>query len=73
MLYANNLFNFVSLLYDKEKKALGIDWEDEIVKGTLVTKGGAIVHPDIKRAGAPPAAKAECESKAETPAEENDG
>ncbi len=73
MLYANNLFNFVSLLYDKEKKALGIDWEDEIVKGTLVTKGGAIVHPDIKQAGAPRAAKAQSESKAATTAEENDG
>ncbi len=72
-LYDNNLFNFVSLIYDKEKKALGIDWEDEIVRGTLVTKGGAIVHPDIKRAGTPPAVKPESESKAATPAEENDG
>ncbi|HLS68457.1 MAG TPA: Re/Si-specific NAD(P)(+) transhydrogenase subunit alpha, partial [Kiloniellales bacterium] len=30
MLYANNLFNFVSLLVDKEAKALKVDWEDEI-------------------------------------------
>jgi NAD(P) transhydrogenase subunit alpha len=73
MLYANNLFNFVSLIYDKESKALAIDWEDEIVTGTLVTKDGAVVHPALAAAKAPegetPAATAE------TPAEEaeNDG
>ena len=59
MLYANNLFNFFSLLYDKESGALAIDWEDEIVKSTLVTKDGAVVHPDFKPSGGPrPAANA---------------
>ncbi|MDF2094733.1 Re/Si-specific NAD(P)(+) transhydrogenase subunit alpha [Aquibaculum arenosum] len=47
MLYANNLFNFVSLLFDKESKALKVDWDDEIVKGTLVTREGAVVHPAL--------------------------
>ncbi len=47
-LYANNLFNFVALLFDKEKKALAINWDDEIVKGTLVTKDGQIVHPNLQ-------------------------
>jgi NAD(P) transhydrogenase subunit alpha len=47
-LYANNLFNFVALLFDKEKKALAIDWDDDIVKGTLVTKDGKIVHPNLQ-------------------------
>jgi NAD(P) transhydrogenase subunit alpha len=47
MLYANNVFNFVSLLYDKESQALAIDWDDEIVSGTLVTRDGAIVHPAL--------------------------
>jgi len=56
MLYANNVFNFVSLLYDKESQALAIDWDDEIVTGTLVTKDGAIVHPALIPAGAPPPA-----------------
>lgn len=51
MLYANNLFNFVSLLVDKEAKALKIDWEDEIVKGTLVTRDGAVVHAALSSAG----------------------
>ena len=47
-LYANNLFNFLSLIYDKDAKGLAIDWEDEIVKGALVTRGGAIVHPALE-------------------------
>jgi NAD(P) transhydrogenase subunit alpha len=73
MLYANNLFNFVSLLYDKESKALAIDWEDEIVTGTLVTKDGAVVHPALTAAKAPMAGAPA--AAAETPAEEaeNDG
>ena len=46
MLYANNIYNFLALLVDKESKSLAIDWDDEIVKGTLVTKDGQIVHPN---------------------------
>ena len=72
MLYANNLFNFVSLLYDKESKELAIDWEDEIVQGTLVTRDGAVVHPELKPSGtAPaPAAKVEPEGAPEDPPED---
>jgi NAD(P) transhydrogenase subunit alpha len=40
-LYARNLFNFVSLIVDKKTGALSIDWNDEIVKGSAVTKDGA--------------------------------
>lgn len=48
-LYARNLFNFVStLMYDKETKRLNVNWEDELIKGTLITKGGQIVHPMVK-------------------------
>ena len=54
MLYANNVFNFLSLLYDQESQALAIDWEDEIVTGTLVTRDGAIVHPALAPASEPP-------------------
>ncbi len=61
MLYANNLFNFVSLLYDQESKELAIDWEDEIVQGTLVTRDGAVVHPDLKPSGTAPAPAAKVE------------
>jgi NAD(P) transhydrogenase subunit alpha len=47
-LYARNLFNFVSLIVDKKSGILAIDWNDEIVKGALVTKDGDIVHPAAK-------------------------
>jgi NAD(P) transhydrogenase subunit alpha len=65
MLYANNVFNFVSLLYDKESQALAIDWDDEIVSGTLVTRDGAIVHPAL-------APKSEPEPKPEPEPEPED-
>ncbi len=35
-LYSKNIFNFVSNLYDKEKKSVNINLEDEIIKETLV-------------------------------------
>jgi H+-translocating NAD(P) transhydrogenase subunit alpha len=47
-LYARNLFNFVSLLVDKKTGQLAIDWNDEIVKGALITKDGNIVHAAVK-------------------------
>ena len=37
-LYAKNLFNFVNYLYDKEKKGILINKEDEIVQATLMDK-----------------------------------
>ncbi len=46
-LYARNLFNFVDLLVDKENKTLAIDEEDELIKGAMITKDGAIVHPRL--------------------------
>ncbi|HET7334407.1 MAG TPA: Re/Si-specific NAD(P)(+) transhydrogenase subunit alpha [Rhizomicrobium sp.] len=47
-LYARNLFNFVSLIVDKETKGLKLDWDDEIVKGAGLTRDGEIVHPNVK-------------------------
>jgi len=35
-LYAKNVFNFVSNLYDKESKKININLEDEIIKKTLI-------------------------------------
>jgi NAD(P) transhydrogenase subunit alpha len=46
-LYARNLFNFVETLIDKKEKKLAINWDDEIVKGTVLTRDGAIVHPNF--------------------------
>ena len=44
-LYAKNLFAFLETMIDKESKALRIDGEDELVKATRLTFGGAVVHP----------------------------
>lgn len=46
-LYAKNLLNFLTPLVDKETKALKIDRADDIVKGTLLTTEGQIVHPNF--------------------------
>ena len=35
-LYAKNVFNFISNLYDKENKKLNINFEDEIIEKTLI-------------------------------------
>jgi NAD(P) transhydrogenase subunit alpha len=47
-LYSRNLFNFISLLVDKKTGALAIDWNDEIVTGSGLTRDGAVVHPSLK-------------------------
>jgi len=46
-LYARNLQAFVEPLIDKEKKTMAINWDDELVKGTLIAKDGAIVNAMI--------------------------
>jgi len=58
-LYARNVLNFLGLLIDKETKELAIDMDDEIIKGTLVTRDGAVVHPTLAPAAAKPAAEPE--------------
>jgi NAD(P) transhydrogenase subunit alpha len=50
-LYARNLFNLLQLMIDKDSKALAIDWDDEIIKGICVTRGGAVVHPALAGKG----------------------
>jgi H+-translocating NAD(P) transhydrogenase subunit alpha len=45
-LYAKNLLAFLGLIIDKEKQ-LRIDTADEIVKATLLTRDGAVVHPQL--------------------------
>src|SRR5690606_17694338 len=37
-LYAKNLLNFLTPLIDKETKGLKINWEDEIITGTALTR-----------------------------------
>ncbi|MBT3519934.1 MAG: Re/Si-specific NAD(P)(+) transhydrogenase subunit alpha [Gammaproteobacteria bacterium] len=47
-LFAKNLLNFLSPHVNSESKSLELDWEDETVKNTLVTKGGSIVSEIVK-------------------------
>mgnify|MGYP001338152478 CR=1 FL=1 len=46
-LFSRNLLNFITPMVDKETKALKIDTSDEVVKGTLVTENGQVVHPSL--------------------------
>jgi len=46
-LYARNLFAFAGLFLDKEGK-FAPDYEDEILKASLVTKDGAVVNDALK-------------------------
>ncbi len=46
-LYARNLHAFIALMIDKEANALTINWDDEIIKGTALTRDGAVVHPSL--------------------------
>ena len=46
-LYARNVLTFLTPLIDKETKTLKVDRSDEIVAATLLTEGGAVVHPSF--------------------------
>jgi H+-translocating NAD(P) transhydrogenase subunit alpha len=47
-LYARNLYAFVETLIDKTTKSLNVNWDDELVKATCLTRDGAIVHPSFQ-------------------------
>jgi H+-translocating NAD(P) transhydrogenase subunit alpha len=49
-LYAKNLYTFVETFVDKKTKAFNVPWDDEIVKATLLTKDGKLVHPNFSDA-----------------------
>jgi NAD(P) transhydrogenase subunit alpha len=46
-LYARNLLAFLEILIDKKTKALAVNWDDDIVKATVLTRDGAIVHKNF--------------------------
>jgi NAD(P) transhydrogenase subunit alpha len=51
-LYAKNLLAFLEgTMFDKKEKTLAVNWDDELIKGTLVAKGGQIVHPNLQATG----------------------
>jgi len=47
-LYARNLLSFVETLIDKKDQKLAVNWDDELIKGTALTRDGSIVHPMFK-------------------------
>ena len=42
------LFNFIETMIDKTEKALAVNWDDELVKATALTKDGAVIHPNFQ-------------------------
>lgn len=50
-LYAKNLYAFVETLVSKETKAVAVNWDDELVKATCLTRDGAVVHPAFQPQG----------------------
>jgi NAD(P) transhydrogenase subunit alpha len=46
-LYAKNVLAFLEILIDKKEKRLAVNWDDEIVKATVLTRDGAVVHPNF--------------------------
>jgi len=50
LLYARNLFAFVETLVDKTTKTLAINRDDDLVKATMLTDGGKVVHPAFAKA-----------------------
>jgi len=56
-LFSRNLLSFLTPMINTETKALNIDYEDEIIAGTLITRDGEVVHEAIRQAAAKPPAK----------------
>ncbi|WP_275785168.1 Re/Si-specific NAD(P)(+) transhydrogenase subunit alpha [Pararhizobium gei] len=44
-LYARNLVTFLETMVSKETKTIALDLDDELVKATMLTHGGVVVHP----------------------------
>lgn len=59
LLYAKNLVSFLETMVSKETKIFSINPEDELVKATLLTHGGAVVHAAFAIKTSAPVAVAE--------------
>ena len=46
-LYARNLYNFVELMIDKERQQLEVDWDDEVITNSCLTRDGKVIHPAL--------------------------
>ncbi|KAA1182207.1 Re/Si-specific NAD(P)(+) transhydrogenase subunit alpha [Rhizobium tropici] len=46
-LYAKNLVTFLETMVDKDSKSLGLNRLDELIKATMLTDDGEVVHPSF--------------------------
>jgi len=44
-LYARNLYAFLETMIDKKTSTLSLNWEDDLIKATALTKDAALIHP----------------------------
>ena len=51
-LYSRNLLTFLTTFWDKDANAPSLPESDDIVRGTMLTRGGTVVHERFKTAGA---------------------
>jgi NAD(P) transhydrogenase subunit alpha len=56
LLYAKNLYTFLETMVDKGSRQIALNRDDELVKATMLTDGGAVVHPNFVGPKAGPAA-----------------
>ncbi len=50
-LYAKNCLNFITPMVNADKQ-LAVNWQDEIIAATVLTRDGDVVHPNFKPATA---------------------
>ena len=53
LLYAKNLYTFLETMVDKTSKTFAVNRDDELVKATMLTDAGRIVHPAFAKSAAP--------------------
>ena len=51
VMYSANLFNLIDEFWDKEEKRFNLDFENEIIKGCVITHEGEIVNEMVKKLG----------------------
>jgi NAD(P) transhydrogenase subunit alpha len=49
-LYAKNVQSLLELMTDKESNGLALNWDDEVIAGACITRGGEIVHDGARSA-----------------------
>lgn len=48
LMFSNNLYNLLAHFWNKEQKQFTLNREDDIIKGSLITHGGTVVHDLFK-------------------------